>query len=57
MLINVNLTLKYYNKLKGNNNISKKTNSLSFFYKQQLIYIQSMFPFWSPDTSKKLKVF
>ena len=35
MLINVNETIKYDNKRKGNNNINKRANSLSsFFYKQ-----------------------
>ena len=35
MQINVNETIKYNNKLKGNNNINKRANSLSnFFYKQ-----------------------
>ena len=56
MLTNANQTIKYNNELKGNNNINKKLTAYNFFYKQQLVYIESMFPFWTP-TSEKLNVF
>ena len=48
------LGLKYNYKLKANNNINKRPNSLSIFCKKKLIYIESMFPVWISEYIRKV---
>ena len=53
MLTDINQTLKHHNRLKGNNNINKRTAIIFFFYKKQLIYIESMSPLLIPEYIRK----
>ena len=53
MLTNANQTIKYNNKLKGNNNINKKLTVYIFFYKQQLVILSQCFLF-GPQYQKSL---
>ena len=53
MPTNVNQTLKYNNRIKGNNNINKRNAIINFFYKKHLICIESMSPLWAPEYIRK----